>query len=66
MASKTSIPCSGRVARVVHWLFPFRRQVAIGLVTEVTLAILGIPLWLHLALGVLLHIAVHLLEPGLR
>ena len=60
MASNAATTTPGRMARVSHWLFPSRKQVAIGLAADAGLAALGLPLWLHLALGVALHLAFHL------
>jgi hypothetical protein len=60
MATNATNPTPGRTARFIHWLFPSRPQVAISLAADVSLAILGLPLWLHLALGLVLHLALHL------
>jgi hypothetical protein len=57
-ATNTHTP--GWIARVIHWLFPSRRQVAISLAAHGVLAVLGLPLWIHLALGAVFHMAVHL------
>ena len=57
MASNAATTTPGRMARVIHWLFPSRKQVAISLVADVGLAILGLPLWMHLALGAMIHFA---------
>ena len=54
------------MAGVIHWLFPSRRHVAIGLAAELGLVGLGLPLWIHLTLGVLLHLAVPLVAPRPR
>jgi len=47
MASNATNRTPGRMAQVIHWLLPSRRQVAVGLVAHVGLAILGLPLWVH-------------------
>ena len=60
MAPNATNPTPGRMARVIHWLFPSRRQVAISLVADLGLTALGLPLWMHLALSVTLHAAVHM------
>ena len=48
MASNTTTPRLGRVARVVHHLLPSRWQIASLLFTETVLTIFGAPLWLHI------------------
>ena len=60
MASHATTTTSGRMARVIHWVFPSRKQVAISLAADAALAALGLPLWMHLALGVALHLTFHL------
>jgi hypothetical protein len=60
MASNATTARPGRAAQVIHFLFPSRRQVAISLASDIGLAVLGLPLWMHLALGVVLHSAIHL------
>jgi hypothetical protein len=60
MASNAATTTPGRTARVIHWLFPSRKQVAVSLAADVGLAVLGLPLWMHLALGVALHLTFHL------
>ena len=60
MASNAATTTTGRMARVIHWLFPSRTQVAISLGTDAVLAVLGLPLWMHLALGIVLHVALHI------
>jgi hypothetical protein len=66
MASNATNPRPGRVVRVIHWLFPSRREVAIGLVVDLGLTALGLPLWLHVAVSVAVHAAVHVVgrHPG--
>jgi len=44
------------MARFVQHLPP-RRQVALLLVTEVSLAAVGAPIWIHLVLAVVIHLA---------
>lgn len=60
MATNATTPTLGRMARVTHWLFPSRRLVAISLAADTGLAVLGLPLWMHLVLGAMLHLTVHL------
>lgn len=60
MATNATNLTPGRTGRVIHWLFPSRRQVAVGVAAELGLAILGLPLWVHLALGAALHVVIHL------
>ena len=60
MASNAATTTTGRMARVIHWLFPSRREVAISLAVDAVVTILGLPLWMHLALGLMLHAAVRL------
>ena len=60
MASNAATTTHSRMARVIHWLFPSRRQVAISVAVDAGLAVLGLPLWMHLAIGVVLHAIVHL------
>ena len=50
----------GRTARVIHWLFPSRKQVAVSLAADAALSALRLPLWVHLTLGVVLHLTFHL------
>jgi len=60
MASNAATTTTGRMARVIHWLFPSRKQIAMSLTADAALAALGLPLWMHLALGVALHLTFHL------
>jgi hypothetical protein len=60
MATNATNPTRRRTARVIHWIFPSRQQVAISLTAEVGLTALGFRLWMHLALGMVLHLAIHL------
>jgi hypothetical protein len=60
MATNATTPTRGRTARVTHWIVPSRRQVAIGLAVDAGLTVLGLPLWVHLILGVVLHLMIHL------
>jgi hypothetical protein len=46
----------GRTARVLHWLFPSRTIAAITLTVEIGLTALGLPLWAHVLVAVLLHL----------
>ena len=62
MASNAATTTPGRMARVFHWLFPSRKQVAVSLATDVGLALLGLPLWMHLAVGAVLHLAFRLVK----
>jgi hypothetical protein len=62
MATNATKPTPGRMARAIHWFFPSRRQVAISLAADAVLAVLGLPLWMHLALGLLIHLVVALLD----
>lgn len=62
MASNASTPRFGHVARVIHWLIPSRRQVAISLASDVGLVALGLPLWAHLILALVIHLAVAVLD----
>lgn len=52
----------GRMARVIHLMVPFRREAILIITAEVTLALAGIPLGAHLALGALLHILIEVLR----
>ncbi len=61
MATNATNPTPGRTARIIHWLIPSRRQVAIGLAADVALLTLGLPLWIHLAAAVVIHLALHAL-----
>ncbi|MGK2957013.1 MAG: hypothetical protein ACSLFB_01130 [Acidimicrobiales bacterium] len=49
-------------ARLRHWIYPAHREVALIVMIEVGLTILGLPLWEHVALGVVLHLTVSLGE----
>ena len=60
MASNAATTTAGRMARIIHWLFPSRKQVAISFTADAVLAVLGFPLWMHLTLGVALHLTLHL------
>jgi hypothetical protein len=60
MATNATNPTPGRMARVIRWLFPSRRQVAFSLAADVGFVALGLPLWMHLAIGLVLHLALHL------
>jgi len=57
MASNAATTTPGRMARVIHWLFPSRRHVAITPAADTALTLLGLPLWMHLALTVVFHVA---------
>jgi hypothetical protein len=56
MPSNATTPTPGPMARVIHWLFASRRHVAISLAADAGLAIFGLPLRIHLAAGVLIHL----------
>ena len=60
MAMNATNLTPGRMARVVHWIFPSRNQIVISLAADTSLAVLGLPLWMHLALGVALHLTFYL------
>jgi len=60
MASNTSITRTGRAARAIHRLLPSRWRVAIALAADLGLTVLGLPAWIHLALSVAVHAAVHM------
>jgi hypothetical protein len=62
MASNTTNPRPGRAGRVIHWFFPSRRQLAVSLAAEIGLASLGLPLWSHFILGLVIHLAVAVLD----
>ena len=62
MAPNATNPTRGRTARVIHWLFPSRWEVAIGFAADLSLMALGLPPWLHLALSVVIHAAAHLVR----
>jgi hypothetical protein len=55
MASDANIPHPGHVAHFVRILLTSRRQLAVFLVTEVALSIIGAPLLVHLAVGGVVH-----------
>jgi len=62
MASEATTPRPGPMTRVIHLLRPSCRQVAFFLVTEVSLAALGAPLWVHLVAACVVHVAVVVVE----
>jgi hypothetical protein len=64
MATNATNPTRDRMPAVIHWLIPSRRQVAISVPADVVLAVLGLPLWVHLILGVVIHLAARQLELG--
>ena len=62
MASNATIPTHGRMAQVIHWLFPSRQQLAISLGGETILELVGMPLCMHLALALMLHLAISMVR----
>lgn len=44
----------------IHWIVPSSRLAVVLVATDVALQLSGAPLWVHLALGVLIHAVAHL------
>jgi hypothetical protein len=51
-----------RLGRVLHWLFPSRRAVLAAAAVEVAASLIGLPLPLHLLVGVAAHLALTISE----
>ena len=61
MATNATSHFRGRMVRTFHWLFRSHRQFAMCLTGDVLLALLVLPLWVHIVLAVSSHLSGHLI-----
>jgi hypothetical protein len=62
MAQNATKHSPGRVGRMIRHLIPSRRHATVMVAVEVALSLTGLPLVVHLTLGVALDILIELLN----
>jgi len=61
MASSATNHTPGRFARGIRAIFPTPRWALVLIASDVALGLAHAPLWVHAGVGVLLHLAAHVL-----